>query len=159
MVAAFSGKKYTKQQALEKIKWYCANQERCHTEVRRKLYQWGLFSNEVEEVLSTLITENFVDELRFAEAYVSGKIRIKHWGRNKIKAGLVQLQISKQCISKAMASIDEEAYLQNLQNLAKQKTNLLDEKLNSYERNAKIARFLQGKGYEYSLIKEILQEL
>ena len=75
----------TKEQGLEKIKPYCAYQERCHREVKEKLYSYGLRKAEVEEILSFLIEENYLNEERFAVQFAGGKFRIKQWGKKKIQ--------------------------------------------------------------------------
>ena len=102
--------KFTPQQAVPKIKQYCAYQERCHVEVRDKLYSYGLIKPEVEEIIYTLITENYLNEERFAIHYAGGKFRMKQWGKNKIKLALKQKQISEYCIKKALKVIDETEY-------------------------------------------------
>ena len=79
---------YSKEEAYRKALDYCAYQERCHQEVRDKLYYWGLHSEDVEALISQLISEGFLNEERFAKAYAGGKFRIKNWGRNKIKKEL-----------------------------------------------------------------------
>ena len=79
---------YTPEQSLPKIKQYCAYQERCHKEVREKLYSFGLNKEEVNEIISTLINENYLNEERFAIQFAGGKFRMKQWGRIKIKMGL-----------------------------------------------------------------------
>src|SRR4249919_2672470 len=92
--------------ALQKAKHYCAYQERCHSEVRDKLYSFGLHRNEVEPLLTQLIEENFLNEERFAIAYAGGKFRIKNWGKEKIKYALKQNKVSEYCIHKALAAIN-----------------------------------------------------
>ena len=93
--------------ANEKLKKYCAYQERSHKEVVDKLYKLGLYKNEVDQVLIALIQDDFLNEERFAQAFVSGKFRIKRWGRVKIKSHLKQKHISDYCIKKGMQEIDE----------------------------------------------------
>ncbi len=98
----------TPQQALPKIKQFCAYQERCHSEVKDKLYGYGLSKNDVEELLSKLVEDNFLNEERFAIAFAGGKFRIKQWGRIKIRYELRQKQVSDYCVKKALASIDDD---------------------------------------------------
>ncbi len=76
-------KKLTPAQALTRAQLACAYQERCHQEMRNKLYEWGLYPDAVENILANLITENFLNEERFAKAYAGGKFRIKKWGRTR----------------------------------------------------------------------------
>src|SRR5690606_12644137 len=112
-------------QALQKIKHYCAYQERCHNEVKDKLYGFGLHKNEVEKIISTLIEENYLNEERFAIQFAGGHFRTKSWGRVKIKYELKLRQVSDYCIKKALQQIEEEEYLKTLGKLAEVKFNLL----------------------------------
>src|SRR3954468_25072028 len=95
---------------LNKIRKYCAYQERSQQEVRDKLYALGLHRREVEQIISQLVTENYLNEERFAIAYAGGKFRMKQWGRNKIKAALQQKKVSDYCIRKALNEINEKDY-------------------------------------------------
>lgn len=103
-------KVHTLLTALEKVRNYCAYQERCQQEVRDKLYELGLHGIEVEQGVTVLVSEGFVNEERFAIAYAGGKFRIKKWGKVKIRAGLKSKKISDYCIRKALNSIDESEY-------------------------------------------------
>ncbi len=89
--------------AKQKIAHYCAYQERCQQEVRSKLYQYGLYKNQVEETLAWLITEGYLNEERFAKTFAGGKFRVKKWGKLKIEQALKQKQLSSYCIRKGMA--------------------------------------------------------
>src|SRR6187551_3337802 len=110
--------KYTPQQALPKIKQYCAYQERCHSEAREKLYSFGLNKNEVDDLISKLIEENYLNEERFAIQFAGGKFRVKQWGKIKIKYQLKQKQVSDYCIKKGLAAINHEDYINTLSKLA-----------------------------------------
>ena len=151
-------KKLTKEQALPKIKQYCAYQERCQSEVKEKLYSMGLWKKDVEEIISQLIEENYVNEERFALLFAGGKFRIKHWGRVKIKWELKQKQISEYCIKKAMKEIGEDAYQKKLKKLADEKWKMLKSEKNSFDKKAKLQDYLLQKGYEFELIKAIVPE-
>ena len=114
-------KQLTKEQALQKLRHYCAYQERCHSEVKEKLYSLGVWKKDHDEIIATLIEENYLNEERFAIAFAGGKWRVKQWGRVKIKYDLKLKQVSDYCIKKAMKQIDEEEYLAVLSKLAKEK--------------------------------------
>src|SRR5262245_41021825 len=105
----------TPDQAFQKAKQYCAYQERSHSEVKEKLYNYGLQKKEVDELLSKLIEENYLNEERFAIQYAGGKFRMKQWGRVKIKYALKQKQVSEYCIKKAIASIPEGDYMKTFE--------------------------------------------
>jgi regulatory protein len=145
-------KKYlTKEQALQKLKHYCAYQERCHSEVKEKLYNLGVWKKEHDEIIATLIEENYLNEERFAIAFAGGKFRIKHWGRVKIKYELKQKQVSEYCIKKALKQIDEEEYLKMLSKLAKEKyASLKNEQY--LIRKKKTMDYMAGRGFEMEMI-------
>lgn len=150
-------KVYTVLQALAKAQDWCAYQERCQQEVRDKLYSYGLHHNDVENLISKLISDNYINEERFAKAYVGGKFRIKKWGRNKIKAGLRARKISEYCIRSGFKEIDEEEYIKTLKKLLDVKSKLLKEK-NAIRKKYKLLSYAGSKGYEQTLIMEILNE-
>ena len=116
-------KSLTKEQAYQKLRHYCAYQDRCHSEVKTKAYLLGLRKTEVEELTSKLIEENCLNEERFAKAFAGGKFRIKQWGRIKIKTELKNKQISHYCITAAMDEIDDLKYKQMLHKLAVKRWN------------------------------------
>jgi regulatory protein len=145
-----------KKSALAKAESWCAYQERSQNEVRNKLYDWGLRPNEVEEVLTELIISNFLNEERFALAYVSGKINIKKWGKIKVKQGLKLKKVPDKLLQKALNSIDSDKYLGNLKALAIKKSSVLTEK-NPLKRKYKLVSYLQSKGFENDLIFDVLK--
>ena len=150
-------KKYlTKEQALQKLKHYCAYQERCHSEVKEKLYQLGVWKKEHDEIIASLIEENYLNEERFAIAFAGGKWRVKHWGRIKIKYELKQKQVSEYSIKKALKQIEDEEYGKVLEKLAREKYAAL-KKEQFLVRKKKTADYLVSKGYEADLVNTILK--
>lgn len=148
---------FTKEQALQKAKHYCAYQERCHSEVKEKLYSFGLYKKEVEELLSLLIEENYLNEERFAIQFAGGRFRIKHWGRVKIKYELKQKQVSEYCIKKALAAINETDYKKQLQKLYEAKLKTLKSEKNIFIKKRKLSDHLMQKGYESGLIRSLIE--
>ena len=147
---------YDKKTALNKAASWCAYQERSQQEVRDKLYEWNMFKNEVEDIISTLITENFLNEERFAFAYVSGKFNIKKWGKIKIRQRLRFKKVPEKIIIKALNSIDEDKYLATLQEIYEKKERMEKEK-NAMKRRFKLSNYLQSKGFEKDLIFLLLK--
>lgn len=145
--------------ALQKAKHYCAYQERCHMEVRDKLYSFGLHRKEVELLLTQLIEEDFLNEERFAIAYTGGHFRTKKWGKEKIKYALKQRKVSDYCIRKAMASITNTDYNKTFISVADKKLAALKNEKNSFIKKKKLKDYLQQKGFELKLINEYLKEL
>lgn len=149
----------TPDQAFQKIKQYCAYQERCHSEVKEKLYSFGLYKKEAEEILSKLVEENYLNEERFAIQYAGGKFRMKQWGRVKIKYSLKQKQVSEYCIKKALAAIPDTEYSKALQKLFDQKLKTLRSEKNIFIKKRKLQDYLLYKGYESGLVKELVETI
>lgn len=145
----------SKEEALQKIKHYAAYQERCHSEVKEKLYSFDLRKPDVEEIISTLISENYLNEERFAIHYAGGKFRINQWGKIKIKYALKQKHVSEYCIKKALGQFDDDEYLKTLRSLAEQKLKTLKGEKNIFVKKRKLQDYLMQKGYEPSLMEHV----
>ncbi len=148
----------TPEQALEKLKYFCAYQERCHKEVEKKLHQLHVWGQDAAEIMATLILEGYLNEERYASSFARGKFRMKQWGRNKIIQALRQNQISAYCIGKALEEIDEADYLNTLQNLAEKKYESLKNE-QFLRRRYKTSRYLVSKGFEPKLVYDTLRAL
>ena len=151
-------KQLTKEQALQKLKHYCGYQERSHAEVREKLYNLGIWKKDHDDIIATLIEENYLNEERFAIAFAGGKYRMKHWGRVKIRYELRQKQVSDYSIKKALKQIEEEDYIKTLNKLAKEKYASLksDQHL---MRKKKTMDYLLHKGFEAELIRQTVEAI
>ncbi|MDY0015256.1 MAG: regulatory protein RecX [Bacteroidales bacterium] len=139
-------------QALEKAKKYCAYQERSQLEARLKLRSWHLPEEQTEWIISELISENFLNEMRYAKAYAEGKFRIKGWGREKIKYNLKAKGVSNYCITKALEGI-ADAYDTRLQQEAEK---WLRTHAEGPQQRQKLIAFLMRKGYAYNDIMRYL---
>ena len=142
--------------AIEKIKNWCAYQERSHFETKAKLYEFGLSTTEVDEVVALLIGENFLNEERFAEAFARGKFRIKHWGKNKIKNELKYRKISEYSIKKALKQIDDDDYYATLKKVIARKIAETKEK-NEFKKKHKVYQYAVSRGFESNLVSDILK--
>lgn len=151
-------KQLTKEQALQKLRHYCGYQERSHAEVKTKLYELGVRKAEHDEIISTLIEEDYLNEERFALAFAGGKFRMKQWGRVKIKYELKLKQVSEYSIKKALKQIDENAYKKTLKELYEEKWNSLKGEQNRYIKLTKTRDYLLQKGYEPELIMVLINE-
>jgi regulatory protein len=153
----FQGNNLTKEQAYQKLKHFCGYQERCHSDVKEKAYSFRLRKSDVEELLSRLIEEEYLNEERFAILFAGGKFRVKQWGRVKIKFELKQKRISDYCIRKALNGIDEKEYLLTLTRLAKKKWASINKLgTNHFVKMTKTRNFLLQKGYESEMINKVI---
>ena len=130
-----------------KIYHYCAYQERCHQEVRNKLYSLGLSSHDVDEMITHLITEGYLNEERFAKAFAGGKFRLKNWGRIKIIQSLESKGLTKNCIQSGLKEIEEPDYLKAMELLLSKKAEQLNEP-NPFVKRDKLAKYVIQKGFE-----------
>ncbi len=151
-------KQLTKEQALQKLRHYCGYQERCHSEVKEKLYELGVSKIHHDEITATLIEENYLNEERFAILFAGGKFRIKQWGRVKIKYELRQRLISEFCIKKALKQIDDTSYRQTLQKLFREKWKSLKGEPNQFIKLQKTKNHLLQKGYEMDLVSKVMEK-
>ena len=154
-------KKYiSREEALRRMQRYCAYQDRCHLETRRKLLDLGVYGQDLEEILLALIEEKFLDEERFARSFARGKFQIKGWGRIRITSELKQRQISPYCLRKAMEEIDPEGYLQKLeQQLRTRAEQYNNGSSNAFETRQHLAQYAIRKGYEPEIVWETLKKI
>lgn len=155
---AVDKKKLTPQQALQKIYHYCAYQERSHKEVRNKLYSYGLWGSEVEDLLTRLITEDFLNEQRFAKSFAGGKFRVKKWGKIKIERELVSHGLTHNCIRIGLKEIEDQPYLNTLKELIEKKWEGVEEE-NLFKKKNKVGQYAIMKGYEPDLVWGIIKKL
>jgi regulatory protein len=141
---------------LTKAEQYCAYQERAQQEVRNKLYDWGLYPDAVEQIISNLIENNFLNEERFARNYAKGKFSQKSWGRIKIKQGLKFKKIPDKLVQKALTVIDGDDYLKTLSLIIQKKEAVLNEK-DAYKKRYKLHQYALGRGFESDLITDVLK--
>ena len=144
--------------SLQKLKQYCAYQERCHSEVQQKLWDLGVGRSVHDEIISNLIEENFLNEERFAIQFAGGKFRMKGWGKRKIEYALKDKGVSSYSIKKGLKEIDTDAYERTLEQIAEKKYEILNgESLLS--RKKKTMDYLLQKGYEMDLVNRVMNNL
>ncbi len=144
--------------AIERLKNYCALQDRCQWDVTQKMKEWGLLEMTQNHILEILIQEKYVDEERFAQSFCRGKFLIKQWGKVKITNELKKKKISNICIKKGLKEIDLTEYDLLLENLLTKKNDTLRDK-NHFTRKSKLARFLIQRGFEGNLVWDKIREL
>ena len=147
----------TPQQALQKLRHFCAYQERSHQDVREKLLQLNCAKKEHDAIIASLIEDDYLNEERFALAFAGGKWRVKRWGRNRIRYELKQRKISDYCVKKALQTIEEEEYLLILAGLTAKKY----AEFAAFQyviRIKKTTDYLIARGFEHDLIRGALAE-
>ena len=138
---------------LKRLEYFCAYQERCEFDVLEKIKKLGLQNPEKTEMLiKRLQKDGFLDQTRFVNSYITGKVSIKKWGVNKIRAGLVQKRIEPVIIARGIMEIDAGLYQENLQALFEKKILALKDYKTDYQQRSKVIRFLSGKGYSFEEI-------
>ena len=151
-------KTYSVDEAQKKLEFYSSYQERCHKEVEQKLYDLKMIPEAKEQIILHLLQHNFLNEERFAKAFVRGKFSIKKWGRVKIVSELKFKNISSYNIKSALKEIDENAYLKTLHSLAEKKLRLIKES-NSFKKKNKLSSFLISKGFETTLVYNVTNSM
>jgi len=144
--------------AYTKAEHFCTYQERSQQEVRDRLYEWGLWPEAVEGIISSLIAENFINEERFAEVYAKSKFNQKGWGKLKIKQGLKFKRIPEVLIKKALLGIADDDYLKSLQNVLLKKVPAIMER-DTFKRKYKLHHYALSRGYESDLITDVMREM
>lgn len=150
--------KYSQPVALQKLRKYCAYQERCHQEVKTKVLSWNFPYRVAEQLVVQLIEEGFLNEERYAKAFVGGKFRQKGWGRLKIVNALKQKGISPYLIKSSLKEIGGDDYQTKLELLLKKKMPTLKAE-NEWVMKQKLARFALTKGYESEMVWAVINSI
>ena len=151
-------KPLTPDQVLDKMAKYCAYQERCVKDVKDKLKTFDLPQEEKDKILDYLLDNRFVNDERFAKSFVRGKVNQSGWGLNKIRFHLMQTGITKELTDEALGQTDEEVYRQRLIDILRTKAKTVKAE-NDFEKKRKLAAYAMQKGFEGSLVWEVLKEL
>ena len=130
-----------------KLERYCAYQERSVYEAEKKIRTFTNQESKIELLVSELTKDGFLNQSRFVESFVQGKVNLKRWGKHKIRTALIQHKIPKVLIDQELNNIPKQKYTQNLQVLAEKKARSLKVELSEFEKKAKVLRFLSSKGY------------
>ena len=143
---------------LNKAATYASRCEHCESEVREKLLVWGGSNEETEEIIAYLVEERYIDNQRYANSYTSDKFRFNHWGKYKISMMLRSKDIGNDVIEEALNQIEEEEYLEKLEQIIKDKLRSLKYS-SEYEKKGKLFKFAQSRGFESSAISKVIDSL
>jgi len=146
------------QELADKARRFCAFQERCSSETKRKIKSMGANPLQTEFIITLLQDEGYLNDERFARAYAHGKFSNNRWGLNKIRHELISRNIDEAIISSALQEIDETTYREELQKLIEKKCNELKSR-GVKNMKEKLVAFCVQKGYEYDLIRQIAGKL
>ena len=152
-------KTYTLEEAKRKLEKYCAYQDRCHKEVRTKLYEMRMIPEAADAVIYHLLQHKFLDEERFARSFARGKFKHKKWGKNRIKQELKQREIGAYLIKKSFTEIPENEYRETFEELAQKRLDQLTAENDTYKKRKKLADYLAYRGWPGDWIYEKAKEL
>ena len=145
----------TEQEAYLQLAALCAQAEHCQQEMRDKMRRWELDETVQNRIIDRLIKERYIDDERYARAFVKDKIRYNKWGRRKVQQALWQKHIDADIQQRVLDEIDEKEYLDVLRPLLKQKRKSI-RAANDYELNQKLARFALSRGFTFDLIRQCM---
>lgn len=151
-------KTYTLQEATKKLEHFCAYQERCHKEVVQKLTNMHMIPEAIDVIVVHLIQHNFLNEARFAKTFVSGKFKIKNWGKRRLAYELKQKDVRKVNINQALTEISDEEYIEVFNDLTKKKANSIKE-TNVIKKKKKFIDYFLYRGWESHLVYDKAHEL
>lgn len=142
----------------DKLTRFCLFRERCISEVYHKMNELKVNDEEKQEFVKKLITEGYVNEDRFLQAFIHSKIYLKKWGKKKIESELLMKKFDRKLIQSKLQEVDDEVYISNLSSTAEKKWASLYKKPLPEKRNALI-RYMLGKGYEMDLVRDWMKEV
>jgi regulatory protein len=153
-----SKKSWSDEEAHEKLTTFCAYQERCPWDIRRKLASKGIEGEKAEKLIQEMILGEYVDEERYARSFCRGKFRMKKWGRSRIQRELKLRQIPEKLIKLSMTEIDPVEYYDTLLNQTQKKWKSTKEP-ELFKKKYKVSQYLMSKGFEFDLVKEAIEEI
>lgn len=153
-----TGKYITKQEALMKAQNICARQEKCESDIRKKLGDWKANPMDFDQIIDQLKEDQFIDEQRYAISFAKEKFRFNKWGKIKIEYNLKQKNIASNYIQKALQEINETEYNSVLENELLKKLKSIKDK-DEYTIKSKLARFAISKGFENGKVFDMLSTI
>lgn len=137
----------------DKLTRFCLFRERCISEVNQKMYELNVKDEEKDELIKKLISEGYVNEDRYLQAFIHSKIYLKKWGKKKIESELILKKFDRKLIQQKLLEVDDEVYISNLSSTAEKKWATLYKKTLTDKRNA-LFRYMLSKGYEMDLVRD-----
>lgn len=148
-------KQKSEEEAYLALATLCAQAEHCQYEMTEKMRRWELSEEAQARIMERLVNERYVDDERFARAFIKDKVRYNKWGRRKVEQALWQKHIDKDIRQRTLDDVDDEEYLAVLRPLLKQKRKSTKAE-NDYELNQKLVRFALGRGFTFDIIRQCI---
>ena len=148
-------KQKTEQEAFLTLATLCAQAEHCQWEMTEKMRRWELSEEAQARIMERLTKERYVDDERFARAFIKDKVRYNKWGRRKVEQALWQKHIAEDIRQQTLDEVSNEEYLDVLKLLIKQKRKTIKAK-NDYEINQKLMRFALSRGFTFDIIRQCI---
>ena len=145
----------TEQEAYLQLAAVCAQAEHCEQEMRDKMKRWGIDATTQDSIIARLVKERYIDNERYARAFVKDKIRYNKWGRRKVEQALWQKRIDEDIRKRVLDEVDDDEYLSVLRPLLKQKRKSTKAS-HDYELNQKLVRFALGRGFTFDIIRQCI---
>lgn len=149
-------KEMTGKQAYQKLTDLCAHSEHCQQEMIEKMRRWGVSEEEQAQVMERLVKERFVDDARFARAFIYDKIRYNKWGRRKVEQALWMKRIDDSISKPLLDEVDDDEYIRILQPMLKQKRKSIRAK-SEYEATMKLIKFALSRGFGMDIIRQCIE--
>ena len=145
------------EEIIYKLGALCSQSEYCCSDMLKKMERWEVDEKTQAEVMAYLIKERYIDEERFARAYIRNKLRFDKWGRRKIEQGLYLKKVPKETYQSLLAEVSDEEYIEVLEPLLDSKRKSIKAK-SDYEMRGKLIRFAMGRGFDYEIIEKIIDK-
>ena len=154
------GERRTKspEQALASLMRLCARAEKCEGDARRLWRGWGIGEEEASRIVERLIRDRFIDDGRYAAAFVREKLRLSGWGEYKIRAALTRKGIDRALIDRELAGFDREGMHERLQAQLARKARTVRQAA-PRELKAKLIRYGLSLGYDYGTVIETVSTM
>lgn len=141
---------------LSRAQHICSSKEKCISEIQEKLTEWDVDADVIEKIIASLISEKFIDESRYAKAFVNDKIKFAKWGKIKIAYMLRQKKVDNHAVEDALDAFSEEEYTEIIQYEIEKKAKLIRE-TDKFKKKQKILSFAQSRGYETEILFKLLK--
>lgn len=158
MVYSRKKSNFSYENLISKAMKYCAYQERCISDLRNKLFEWNAGKNNINKIIDQMLDEGFINERRYLEVYIKGKVNIKRWGKYKIKSALKAKKIDEAFINEFLDKIDEKVYISNIEKASQMKLSEVSNESKETKKQ-KLYRFLLSRGYESELISSMIPKI